>query len=48
MPARHHAAVFDRRQHKPFDDYKREWPRDLTFPQDVLARVAARWNDYGI
>ena len=48
MPARHHAAVFDRCQHKPFDDYKREWPRDLTFPQDVLARVAARWNDYGI
>ena len=36
------------RKNKPFDDYKREWPRDLTFPQDVLARVAARWKDYGI
>lgn len=35
------------RKNTPFDDYKREWPRDLTLPQEVLDRVASRWKDYG-
>jgi 4-hydroxy-3-polyprenylbenzoate decarboxylase len=36
------------RKNKPFDDFKREWPRDLTFPDEILERVARRWKDYGL
>ncbi len=36
------------RKNKPFDDYKREWPRDLAFPEEVLARVSSRWKEYGL
>ncbi|MBI3129923.1 MAG: menaquinone biosynthesis decarboxylase [Acidobacteria bacterium] len=35
------------RKNKPFDDYKREWPRDLTFPDEVLGRIERRWKEYG-
>jgi 4-hydroxy-3-polyprenylbenzoate decarboxylase len=36
------------RKNTRFDNYQREWPRDLTFPQDVLDRVSARWKEYGL
>ena len=35
------------RKNKPFDDYKREWPRDLTFPDEILGRIERRWKEYG-
>jgi 4-hydroxy-3-polyprenylbenzoate decarboxylase len=35
------------RKNKPFDDYKREWPRDLTFPDEILGRLDRRWKEYG-
>ncbi|MDP2877065.1 MAG: menaquinone biosynthesis decarboxylase [Holophaga sp.] len=36
------------RKNKPFDDFKREWPRDLVFPEEILSRIATRWKDYGL
>jgi 4-hydroxy-3-polyprenylbenzoate decarboxylase len=36
------------RKNKPFDDFKREWPRDLTFPEEILQRVERRWKEYGL
>ncbi len=36
------------RKNKAFDGFKREWPRDLVFPDEVLATIAARWGDYGL
>jgi len=36
------------RKNKPFDVYKREWPRDLAFPKDILEKIEARWSQYGI
>jgi len=36
------------RKNKPFDDYKREWPRDLTFPDEILGRIERRWKEYGL
>ncbi len=35
------------RKNKPFDAFKREWPEDLAFPQEVLATITARWKEYG-
>ena len=36
------------RKNKPFDGFKREWPRDLVFPGEILERLATRWSDYGL
>lgn len=36
------------RKNKAFDDFKREWPRDLVFPEEIQARLAARWKEYGL
>ena len=36
------------RKNKPFDDFKREWPRDLVFPAEIQARINARWKEYGL
>ncbi len=36
------------RKNKPFDAFPREWPRDLAFPEAVLAKVEARWREYGL
>ena len=36
------------RKNKPFDDFKREWPRDLAFPEAILARITERWGEYGL
>jgi 4-hydroxy-3-polyprenylbenzoate decarboxylase len=30
------------------DGFPREWPRDLTFPQAILERLARRWPEYGL
>jgi 4-hydroxy-3-polyprenylbenzoate decarboxylase len=35
------------RKSAKLDNFQREWPRDLVFPQDVLDRVAKRWKEYG-
>jgi 4-hydroxy-3-polyprenylbenzoate decarboxylase len=35
------------RKDKPFDGFKREWPRDLVFPEAVLQTVQRRWKEYG-
>ncbi|MFZ1613210.1 MAG: menaquinone biosynthesis decarboxylase [Holophaga sp.] len=36
------------RKNKAFDDFKREWPRDLVFPEEIQARLAVRWKEYGL
>lgn len=36
------------RKNKPFDGFAREWPRDLVFPEEIQARVAARWKELGL
>ena len=36
------------RKNKPFDGFTREWPRDLVFPDEILAKVAKRWKEYGL
>jgi len=36
------------RKNKPWDGYPREWPRDLAFPEEILARIGTRWQDYGL
>jgi 4-hydroxy-3-polyprenylbenzoate decarboxylase len=35
------------RKSEPFDGYQREWPRDLVFPDHVLAKITQRWHEYG-
>ena len=30
------------------DGFKREWPKDLVFPDEVLAQVTRRWAEYGL
>jgi 4-hydroxy-3-polyprenylbenzoate decarboxylase len=35
------------RKNKPYDGFKREWPRDLVLPAETLDRITKRWNDYG-
>jgi len=30
------------------DGFKREWPKDLVFPEEVLAQVTRRWAEYGL
>lgn len=36
------------RKNKPFDGFPREWPRDLSFPDEILGRVSRRWKEYGL
>lgn len=36
------------RKNKSFDGFRREWPRDLVFPEEVLRRVTERWGEYGL
>lgn len=36
------------RKNKAFDDFKREWPRDLVFPEAILEKVTNRWKEYGL
>ncbi len=36
------------RKNKAFDGFTREWPRDLVFPEEILATLAARWGEYGL
>ncbi len=36
------------RKNKAFDGFTREWPRDLVFPEAILERITARWNEYGL
>jgi 4-hydroxy-3-polyprenylbenzoate decarboxylase len=36
------------RKNKPWDGYPREWPRDLAFPEEILACIGKRWQDYGL
>jgi 4-hydroxy-3-polyprenylbenzoate decarboxylase len=35
------------RKSAKLDNFQRQWPRDLVFPQEILDRVAKRWKDYG-
>jgi 4-hydroxy-3-polyprenylbenzoate decarboxylase len=30
------------------DGFKREWPGDLAFPQEILDLIESRWRDYGL
>ena len=30
------------------DDFRREWPRDLVFPEATLALLQRRWQEYGV
>lgn len=36
------------RKDKPWDNFPREWPRDLAHPAEVLEKVARRWKEYGL
>lgn len=36
------------RKNKPFDNFAREWPRDLVFPEAILERITKRWSEYGL
>nr|WP_320133343.1 menaquinone biosynthesis decarboxylase [uncultured Holophaga sp.] len=36
------------RKDKPWDGFQREWPRDLRHPEELLAKVARRWSEYGL
>ncbi len=36
------------RKNMPFDGFRREWPRDLAFPQAILERITQRWSEYGL
>ncbi|BDU70839.1 menaquinone biosynthesis decarboxylase [Mesoterricola silvestris] len=36
------------RKSAKLDNFQREWPRDLVFPDAILERVARRWAEYGI
>jgi 4-hydroxy-3-polyprenylbenzoate decarboxylase len=36
------------RKNQPFDRFAREWPRDLAFPEEILARITRRWQEYGL
>ncbi len=36
------------RKSRALDDFQREWPRDLAFPEDILARITRRWTEYGL
>jgi len=36
------------RKSAKLDDFKREWPRDLVFPEAILERISNRWREYGL
>ena len=36
------------RKNKPFDGFRREWPKDLAFPNEILEKIETRWKDYGL
>jgi 4-hydroxy-3-polyprenylbenzoate decarboxylase len=36
------------RKNKPFDGFRREWPRDLVFPREILDRIDRNWSQYGL
>lgn len=36
------------RKDKPWDNFPREWPRDLSHPREVLDQVERRWKEYGL
>jgi len=36
------------RKDKPWDAFPREWPGDLSHPEEVLEKVARRWKEYGL
>jgi 4-hydroxy-3-polyprenylbenzoate decarboxylase len=39
------------RKNKPFDDYLgngRIWPKDLVHPKEILGKIEARWQEYGL
>ena len=36
------------RKNSPWDGYRRQWPGDLVFPEEILQRVRARWSELGL
>lgn len=36
------------RKNKSFDGFPREWPEDLSFPEEILERITRRWKEYGL
>ena len=36
------------RKNRSFDGYARTWPKDLVFPEEILARITRRWTEYGL
>jgi 4-hydroxy-3-polyprenylbenzoate decarboxylase len=36
------------RKNKPFDGYRREWPKDLAYPSEIIEKIESRWREYGI
>jgi len=36
------------RKNRSFDGYPRQWPQDLVFPEETLATVKRRWQEYGL
>ena len=35
------------RKNSIHDQFKREWPKDLAFPEEIEKRVKQQWSDYG-
>jgi 4-hydroxy-3-polyprenylbenzoate decarboxylase len=35
------------RKNSIHDQFKREWPKDLSFPQEIEKRISQQWSDYG-
>jgi 3-polyprenyl-4-hydroxybenzoate decarboxylase len=36
------------RKSPKLDGFPREWPRDLAFPAQLLERITARWQEFGL
>lgn len=35
------------RKNSIHDQFKREWPKDLSFPEEIEKRISQQWSDYG-
>lgn len=40
------AGIDATRKSRELDGFQREWPQDLTFPEEILSRITQRWSEY--
>lgn len=36
------------RKNTVYDQFKREWPHDLSFPENIVTRIKQQWTNYGL